>query len=234
MVFELGKYYQHAGGQMISIVGIVNTTLYGRGFVAESTSTANLLPIGMDRDASANWHEITKGKWLSNFSREENLPPVFTEKILDIGKPMPYTKNLYSLEECQAMVDRYMEGAFIYGQIGMPEYDSEKHLFVDRLEYRSHRIKNLWIENDALYADVAILNTPKGKELFKIMQDIEVDFRTAICCNCSKNHELDAINLTNCKLIGIHAIPRTNVVDVIEVEKAEDDKNTCDARDPLN
>lgn len=68
MRFEIGKYYGHPTGEQISIVGEVNTTLYGTCLIAESNKTADLKPVGKDESNAENWVEINKDEWMKNFS----------------------------------------------------------------------------------------------------------------------------------------------------------------------
>ena len=64
MVFENGKYYRHIGtGELLHIVGAVNTTMYGNCLVGESNRNFNLLPIGTDESNAENWVESTKYCW---------------------------------------------------------------------------------------------------------------------------------------------------------------------------
>lgn len=57
---EVGKYYRHHNtGELIHVVTITNTDLYGRVFVAESNQTYLLKPIG----SSTGWKEIDRTEW---------------------------------------------------------------------------------------------------------------------------------------------------------------------------
>lgn len=66
-VFEIGHFYRHPGGEDISVVGIVDTTMYGRALVAESNINPDLKPIGMDASCRENWSEISEQEWMNNF-----------------------------------------------------------------------------------------------------------------------------------------------------------------------
>lgn len=68
MVFEIGKCYRHNGGEEISIIGELETTLYGKCLISESNRGWNLKPVGRDEDAAENWKEITVEEWMQNFS----------------------------------------------------------------------------------------------------------------------------------------------------------------------
>lgn len=53
MVFEKGKYYRHSAGAEMSIVGEVETTLYGNCLVAENAGKScktDLSPVGRDEE----------------------------------------------------------------------------------------------------------------------------------------------------------------------------------------
>jgi len=68
MIFEIGKYYQHASGQKISIIGCVTSTMYGKCLVAEQGARADFLPISYQEWATEGWTEITKDEWMKCFS----------------------------------------------------------------------------------------------------------------------------------------------------------------------
>jgi hypothetical protein len=68
MQFEIGKYYTHPSGEQMSIVGEVETTLYGKCLIAESSGYADLKPVGKDESSAENWAEISKEEWMKNFS----------------------------------------------------------------------------------------------------------------------------------------------------------------------
>lgn len=67
--FEIGKYYKHATGKVMNIVGLVNTTAYGETLVAEEHGESNLKPVGVGKGYSENWEETTEEVWLAGFSR---------------------------------------------------------------------------------------------------------------------------------------------------------------------
>lgn len=67
MIFEIGKYYMHPGGEQLAIVGEVVTTLHGRCRVAESNRSHNLKPVGIGEGFAENWFEIKYEEWMLNF-----------------------------------------------------------------------------------------------------------------------------------------------------------------------
>ena len=67
MRFEVGKYYSHTTGDEMAILCESETTLWGKCYIAE-TNTGELKPVGNDESCTANYTEITKEKWMANFS----------------------------------------------------------------------------------------------------------------------------------------------------------------------
>lgn len=68
MRFEIGKYYKHTSGQIISIIGCVESTMYGKTLVAEHSDRPDFSPIGYNSDEYAqNWVEVDKEEWLKCF-----------------------------------------------------------------------------------------------------------------------------------------------------------------------
>jgi hypothetical protein len=71
--FEIGKYYKHAGGGYLHILGVIRTTMWGICFVAEEGGCGCghiLKPVGMDSSCSQNWTETTQEDWASLFNEE--------------------------------------------------------------------------------------------------------------------------------------------------------------------
>ena len=74
MRFKVGKCYKHSAGQMISIVAVAQTTMYGVTLLAEQSDRSDFTPCGMDADAYAeNWQEISHDEWMTNFSDGERI-----------------------------------------------------------------------------------------------------------------------------------------------------------------
>jgi hypothetical protein len=67
MKFEIGKYYEHTTGHIINPLVEAETTLYGKTLIAED-SQGTLIAVGQDEDSTANYIEISKDKWMKNFS----------------------------------------------------------------------------------------------------------------------------------------------------------------------
>jgi len=67
--FELGKFYQHAGGRYIAIVGEVKTYKWGKMFVVEEADKTghamSCIEVGEER--SENWAEVSEAEWKGNF-----------------------------------------------------------------------------------------------------------------------------------------------------------------------
>lgn len=72
--FELGKYYKHTTGEMLHIVGKVETMMYGECFVGESTNCLNLKPIGIGEGYSDGFSEISKEEFESSYLSETEEP----------------------------------------------------------------------------------------------------------------------------------------------------------------
>jgi len=68
MIFEIGKFYRHHGGREISIIGELNTTMYGLALIAEEAGSCDFYAVGRDETSTANWKEITKEEWMRRFS----------------------------------------------------------------------------------------------------------------------------------------------------------------------
>lgn len=69
MKFEVGKYYKHASGNIMHVIGGLQTTLYGGCLVAEEVDSANLKPIGQDETSVENWLETTKEDFMQYYSK---------------------------------------------------------------------------------------------------------------------------------------------------------------------
>lgn len=205
MVFQIGKHYQHACGTMMSIIGEVNSTMYGKSLVAEEAMAPNFKPVGSDEDSAHGWYEITKGKWLSNFSRDNNQPPLFAEKFMIFNVVHP-TGHYYSeflapkiIEDCK---DQKILGT-ISGNGIDPQTGS-----ID-LSMVSHEARNIRFKNNALVADIAVLDTPQGKLLWELMQEQEFEFYMgAVIDSVPSIGILGVGDVTSCKIVGVHARPK--------------------------
>ena len=75
MDFEIRKYYRHATGQELAILCEVQTTMWGRTFVAEVAGRGfgpGLMPISGDT-SSSSWVEISREEWMRNFHDEKKV-----------------------------------------------------------------------------------------------------------------------------------------------------------------
>lgn len=202
MAFEIGKCYEHTCGEMISVVGKVETTLYGECLVAESNYGSDLKPIGTDDYATANWTEITKGRWLTSFSREDNLPPHFKETVLCIQQTYP-DKTVFPREVVEQFLRKIKDQNIkIFGTIITRSSENNQQFEV------AHEVKNLRIQGAKLVGDIYIEGSPKGWELWDAMQHMELDFK------CVTNAEYELFERTgtkyakNLEITAIHAYPR--------------------------
>jgi hypothetical protein len=70
MKFEIGKKYRHTTGTEISVIGRLQTTMYGNSLIAECVKThEDLIVVGSYESATANWSEISNDEWMDNFSK---------------------------------------------------------------------------------------------------------------------------------------------------------------------
>lgn len=68
MVFEIGKYYKHTTGHQIHIISEIETTLRGRGLLAETNGHDELCVVGIMEENAVGYTEITREEWMKNFS----------------------------------------------------------------------------------------------------------------------------------------------------------------------
>lgn len=62
--FEVGRYYKHSAGRMLSIVGSAYTTAYGPTLVGEN-KRGELSAVGQGPGHTIGWSEINKDEWRS-------------------------------------------------------------------------------------------------------------------------------------------------------------------------
>lgn len=71
MKFEIGKYYRHTTGHLLSILGEIETDMWGKTLVAESNrprAMTELTPVGSDAGAAVNYSEIDREQWMQSYS----------------------------------------------------------------------------------------------------------------------------------------------------------------------
>lgn len=71
MKFEVGKYYFHTGSKSyLAVLGVLDTTLYGRAMIAEQAGRHGhtFIPVGGDEDSTVGYVECSKEEWMTNFS----------------------------------------------------------------------------------------------------------------------------------------------------------------------
>lgn len=69
--FKLGKCYRHTTGHEIKVIGVVDSTLYGMGLMAETNKHSERFQrVGNTEDHSVNYIEISEEEWMKNFSKE--------------------------------------------------------------------------------------------------------------------------------------------------------------------
>jgi len=69
MIFEIGKYYEHTTGNQLAILGELETTMFGKCLIAEQSNSNFFTSVGRDTNSADNWHEISREKWMKNFSK---------------------------------------------------------------------------------------------------------------------------------------------------------------------
>lgn len=81
MKLEEGKFYKHKEtDSYISIVGKLDTTMWGEILVGESPEEPyGLIPIDGTKD-SDEWEETTKEEWAKQFTEEADEEPKAVEK----------------------------------------------------------------------------------------------------------------------------------------------------------
>ena len=83
MRFEIGKVYTHSAGEMVMIVGEVETTLYGKTLVAESICVTHLKAFGDDEDATQNWSEVPLSVWWKHWLKGNEGSPDLQRKLAE-------------------------------------------------------------------------------------------------------------------------------------------------------
>ena len=70
VVFEVGKYYKHSGGDgFLRIICKAKTTMWNDTLIAEEGGgSSGLRAVGKDETSAENWTECTEKEWMSNFS----------------------------------------------------------------------------------------------------------------------------------------------------------------------
>jgi hypothetical protein len=69
MIFEIGKFYKHRTGMMLSIVGRLNTTMFGDTLIAETDDNVNFQAVGSTEAYAENYREISEEEWMKNFNK---------------------------------------------------------------------------------------------------------------------------------------------------------------------
>lgn len=126
-----------------------------------------------------------------------------TVPVLQIGVPNA-NNRIYPLAVVQKMVAESRTKKFLCGPF-MPKTLEFGHAAqVDA----SHVVESLFIQDDTLMAELRILKTEYGQYLTKLMDEGAVtldQFRTAGFADTVVRED-GYLEVTSCKLIGIHAI----------------------------
>jgi len=86
--------------------------------------------------------------------------------ICKIGQPNPPTGRIYPKKVIKDVVENQKEYLSV---LSLEDPSSGGTLVTNSLEYVSHSVSNLRIENDNLLCDVKIFDTPQGKILKELI-----------------------------------------------------------------
>ena len=79
--------------------------------------------------------------------------------------------RMYTDECLEQMVAQFKQkvsdGVQMFGELGYPESTS-----FTSLERVSHQVENLQVEGDTLFAEIKVLDTPRGKELKTLLDGV--------------------------------------------------------------
>ena len=108
--------------------------------------------------------------------------------------------RMYTDECLEQMVTQFKQktsdGVPMFGELGYPESTD-----FTSLHEVSHQVENLHVEGDTLFAEIKILDTPKGKELKTILDGVA--FRPRMIGHV---HEDNTVSVDT--LISFDAIPK--------------------------
>ena len=80
MKFEIGNYYQHTGGRVLSIIGTAYTFFHGQCLLGEEDD-GSLIPVGSDEAAAVNWHQVSG--WPADVYEGNGIPQAVRRKGVD-------------------------------------------------------------------------------------------------------------------------------------------------------
>lgn len=125
-----------------------------------------------------------------------------TVPLLKIGEKN-LNDRIYTEEAVNKMIDQFNEkrnayGVF-FGQMGFPE-DMEIHF-----QHITHDVERIWVEDNTLYGEIKLLDTPKGNDIKNIMSEMDraIVFRAR---SIGSVNEDGTVNIE--KLISFDAIPK--------------------------
>jgi len=78
--FEVGKVYEHRRGDLMRIVGVVETTGGGWCFVGESGS-GGISEVGMGTSYSLNWREAPESTWWEHWLKGNDFSVELKSKL---------------------------------------------------------------------------------------------------------------------------------------------------------
>ncbi len=127
-------------------------------------------------------------------------------------------KRFYSSKNANKIISDFLNYPNKLGQFNdnLPDNYDGSNLIVD-IALVSHNIVNIFLNENTLFAEVKILDTPKGVELKnKLINDVSsVVFRTAGISGADNKVDDNGIYIVeNYQLLGIHAIPSQKAVEL--------------------
>lgn len=124
-------------------------------------------------------------------------------QLVCVGDQPNLNNHIYPTSVLKKVVAEFQTG--LLGQIGM----LQNGLMGDgtiALSDASHIVTKLWVEDNNLYADVKILDTPMGKTLATLLTTQPVVFRLSGICNYTEEQGVLTM-ADDYRLAAINAVP---------------------------
>jgi len=90
-----------------------------------------------------------------------------TTKLLTCDTPSPYTGRVYPREEVEKAIKQYqqtIDAGIAFGELGIQEGDNIS------LSHVSHKILNIYLNDNTVYADIELLDTPAGASAAEMLK----------------------------------------------------------------
>ena len=120
MTFEVGKTYQHSTGKKMTIIGKLETHIWGECFIGE-TSDGELVPVGESEENAINWVEVKKQ------TKEDRLNKIISD-IAYILDNLILLRQIHKMGDCNICKNRncgYIPKAGQMVRYNCPFYKSE-------------------------------------------------------------------------------------------------------------